>query len=331
MTSRKNLFWILPLCVGLISASDEQVPSAQELLDAVHKVSDLSSLSSYVLTGRVVVNPGDAKREQVGTLTISRDHDLSRVELKISGKDEVQIGRNKVRFIVPSQTLLPASGLIGLDKTWDPLTQNDLESGDKYKLGTAHAESIDGQKAWCFFKKTSYMKVTSTEQLCMDATRPLLLLTKFDKKNQKVFMDYAESGTQKYPQKVSIIRERMAPVEVREIHVAPATLSEDLFKPPENAIEVETCVNEHYPEPKRTPEPAFPARASKESRHGMVVLNVIVAKDGTIALARSITPDEYGFSESAERTVRTWQFKPATCNGRPIATEMNIEVSFDRI
>jgi hypothetical protein len=31
-----------------------------------------------------------------------------------------------------------------------------------------------------------------------------------------------------------------------------------------------------------------------------------------------------------EETVRTWQFKPATCDGCAIAMEMNVEVSFDR-
>ena len=74
-----------------------------------------------MLTARVVLNPGDSKKEQAGTLTISRDHDLSRDELKINGKDEVQIRRNHASHVVPSQTLLSASGLIGFDKNWDPL------------------------------------------------------------------------------------------------------------------------------------------------------------------------------------------------------------------
>lgn len=330
MTSKKNFFWILPLCLGLMSASAEQAPSAQQLLDAAHKVSDLSPLGPYVLTARVVLNPGDSKREQAGTLTISRDRELSRVELKINGKDEVQIRRNHASYIVPSQTLLPASGLIGFDKSWDPLHWKEMESDDKYKLGKAHAESIGEHRAWCFDKKTPYMKFTSTEKLCFDPTRPGLLRRSTSTKNRTEFIDYQQVGTQEYPQKVSIIREHMAPIEVTDIHIVPATLSGELFKPPENAIEVESCANEQPPEPKHTPEPSYPARASAESKKGMVVLNVIVAKDGTVPMARSLTPDSYGFSESAEQTVRTWQFKPATCDGRAIAMEMNVEVNFNR-
>ncbi|HXO38319.1 MAG TPA: hypothetical protein VN872_06760 [Candidatus Acidoferrum sp.] len=207
-------------------AYDEQAPAPQQLIDAVHKVSDLSPLGSYVLTARVVVNPGDSKRERAGTLTISRDHDLSRVELNINGKDEVQIHRNHASYIVPIQTVLPASGLIGFDKSWDPLHRKETEGEDKYKLGKAHAENIGEHGAWCFDKKTTtYMKFTSTEKLCFDATRPRLLRRSASTKSRTEFKDYTQVGTQEYPQKVSILREHRVPIEVTDIHIVPATLS----------------------------------------------------------------------------------------------------------
>ncbi|MBZ5492580.1 MAG: energy transducer TonB [Acidobacteriia bacterium] len=320
--------WILPLCLGLMAASAEKVPDPQQLLDAAHNASDVSQLGSYVLTARVIVNPGDSKREQAGTLTISRDHELSRVELKINGKDEVQIRRNRASYIVPSQTLLAASGLIDFDRSWDPLYLKRMENNDaKYNLSKAHAKNIGEHRAWCFDKKTAYTKFTSTEKLCFDTARPVLLRRSFGK-SWKEFTDYTQLGTQEYPQKATIVREHMAPIEATDVHIASATLSGELFKPQENAME--SCANEQPPQPQHTPEPSYPERASAESKKGMVVLNVIVAKDGTVPMARSLTPDSYGFSESAEQTVRTWQFKPATCDGRAIAMEMNVEVNFNR-
>jgi TonB family protein len=333
MTSNKMIVGVLALLAFMgwySSARDEQTPDTQQLLNSVHKISDLTLLGPYVLTARIVINPGDNKREQAGTLVISRDHDLSRVELKIGGTDEVQIHRNHVSYIVPSQSLLPESGLTNFDKTWDPSRSGEIEIADKYKLGKAHAESIGENRAWCFDKKTEHMKSTLTEKLCIDASRPVLLRRSVSTTSREEFMDYAQVGTQQHPQKVSILRGRMAHIEVTDIHIATAVLSEELFKPPEDAIEVESCANERAPEPIHTPEPSFPERASKDSKRGMVVLDVIVAKDGTIALARSVTPDDYGFSQSAERTVRTWRFKPAVCSGHPVATEMNVEVFFDR-
>jgi hypothetical protein len=107
-------------------------------------------------------------------------------------------------------------------------------------------------RAWCFDKKTKYMKSTSTEKLCVDASRPVLLRRNLGRKSREEFLDYTEAGTQEHPQKVSIFREHVAPVDVTDIHIAPATLSEDLFRPPENAIEVESCANKRYPEASNT-------------------------------------------------------------------------------
>ena len=333
MTSkRKVIAGILTLSLfallGRLFALEEQGPDPQQLLDAVHKVSDLSALGSYVLTARVVFSPGDPKRETIGKLTISRDHELSRVELEISGKDEVQIHRDHASYIVASQRMLLESGLIGFDRTWDPLRSEETHSREK--LGKGHAETIDNNRAWCFEKTTAYMQFTSKEKLCVDPTRPVLLSRSVGTKSRKAFLDYARAGAVEYPQRVSISREYIVPIEVNDIKIAPVMLAEELFKPPENAIEVESCVNQRYPEAKSTPTPSFPARASKQLKQGKVILNAIVAKDGTVAMAWSLAPDEYGFSENAEHTVLTWQFKPATCDGRPIATEMKIEVEFRR-
>jgi hypothetical protein len=38
--------------------------------------------------------------------------------------------------------------------------------------------------------------------------------------------------------------------------------------------------------------------------------------------------DDYGFAQNALNTAKTWRFKPASCNGRSVAAQMNIEVGF---
>jgi hypothetical protein len=75
MTSKIKLLVLLLLCPGLISASAEKAPSPQQLLDAVHKATDLSSVGPYILQAALIVNPNDLKTERRGTLTIVRDHD----------------------------------------------------------------------------------------------------------------------------------------------------------------------------------------------------------------------------------------------------------------
>jgi hypothetical protein len=45
--------------LGLMSASAEQAPSAQQLLDAAHKATDLSPAGAYSLEATLVVNPSN--------------------------------------------------------------------------------------------------------------------------------------------------------------------------------------------------------------------------------------------------------------------------------
>jgi hypothetical protein len=49
---------------------------------------------------------------------------------------------------------------------------------------------------------------------------------------------------------------------------------------------------------------------------------------GLLCTIQPLTMDDYGFSQNAVKTVKTWQFQPATCNGRAVAAEMTIEVDF---
>ena len=56
---------------------------------------------------------------------------------------------------------------------------------------------------------------------------------------------------------------------------------------------------------------------------------MIVGKDGAVHKVRLVRPLGLGLDESAQSTIQTWQFQPATRNGQPVAVEMNVEVSFN--
>jgi TonB family protein len=150
-----------------------------------------------------------------------------------------------------------------------------------------------------------------------------------DAKNRKEFLDYAAIQGHMFPQKVDIFRRDMLPLSIEQITVTPATLTDDVFRAPANALEIEGCDNKEPPKPKQTPEPAFPDSAPIHKK-ALVTVYAIVTKEGKVGEAHALSPDHDGFSESAVKTVRTWRFKPATCNGNPVAAEMNVEVSFNR-
>jgi TonB family protein len=82
------------------------------------------------------------------------------------------------------------------------------------------------------------------------------------------------------------------------------------------------------PRPLVTPDPEYSEEARKAKYQGTCVLWLIVGADGKprdIRLARSLG---LGLDEKAMEAVKRWTFEPAMKDGKPVAVQINVEVSF---
>jgi protein TonB len=76
-----------------------------------------------------------------------------------------------------------------------------------------------------------------------------------------------------------------------------------------------------------SPEPKYPKGKKKE---GSVFMCVIVDETGKvddIRVFRGLGPD---YDENAASAVRTWDFEPASADGKPVSVQIMIEVNFRR-
>ncbi len=77
------------------------------------------------------------------------------------------------------------------------------------------------------------------------------------------------------------------------------------------------------------PLPLYTEDARKARTEGIVVIQAIIRKDGTVDSFKVLRGLGYGLDESAINTIATkWRFKPGTLNGTPVDVQANIEVSF---
>jgi protein TonB len=82
------------------------------------------------------------------------------------------------------------------------------------------------------------------------------------------------------------------------------------------------------PRPIYDPDPEYSEEARKAKFQGAVLLWVVVGADGRprdIRVQRSLG---MGLDEKAIEAVRLWKFEPSTLDGRPVAVQVNIEVTF---
>ena len=79
------------------------------------------------------------------------------------------------------------------------------------------------------------------------------------------------------------------------------------------------------------PMPAYTSEARNAGIEGIVLIQAIVRKNGTVDSFKILKGLGYGLDESAINTIATqWRFDPGTYNGEPVDVQANIEVSFRR-
>jgi protein TonB len=91
--------------------------------------------------------------------------------------------------------------------------------------------------------------------------------------------------------------------------------AEDGAKPPEQIAQVR---------------PGYTEEARKNNVVGIVRLQAVVRKDGSVDSFKIVKRLGYGLDEAAIETIKTkWRFKPATLEGKPVDFRVLLEISFN--
>jgi protein TonB len=106
-------------------------------------------------------------------------------------------------------------------------------------------------------------------------------------------------------------------------------IQESFVEEEENSSSLSSRVIEAVPLYKRNPPPVYPRRAKRRGYEGVVVLEILVNKQGRPAEIKIVTSSGYGvLDRAAERAVRQWVFEPATRGEEKIAMWVQVPVRF---
>lgn len=77
------------------------------------------------------------------------------------------------------------------------------------------------------------------------------------------------------------------------------------------------------------PVPSYTPEAREAKIEGIVILQMVIRKDGTVTDVKVVRGLGYGLDEAArDAIVNKWKFRPGTLNGRPVNVRAHAEVSF---
>jgi TonB family protein len=121
-------------------------------------------------------------------------------------------------------------------------------------------------------------------------------------------------------------KHRKLDAKVEELALDPSP-DPDLFKSLPGAIEHDECSGtKRPPRPASTPEPRIPL--GLEYQGIGVTLSLVVNQDGKPRDIRVARSGGKPFDDQAITAVSHWRFKPATCDGQPISTQVALELYF---
>ena len=78
----------------------------------------------------------------------------------------------------------------------------------------------------------------------------------------------------------------------------------------------------------REVKPIYPDSVKKERIQGIVTLNAVVKKDGTVGDVTVKKPLHAELDEEAVKAMKQWQFKPGTKEGKPVDVAVDVEMTF---
>jgi protein TonB len=74
-------------------------------------------------------------------------------------------------------------------------------------------------------------------------------------------------------------------------------------------------------------DPDYPEAARSAKLHGVIVLDIVVGRDGSVVEMRPLSGPDV-LARAAMKTVRWWRFKPYRVNGEPGVVETRVAVEF---
>ena len=74
-------------------------------------------------------------------------------------------------------------------------------------------------------------------------------------------------------------------------------------------------------------DPAYPEAARKAGLQGLVVMDAVIAPDGSVKRLRPVSGPDL-LAQSATAAVQSWKFEPYLSSGKPVEVETTIAIEF---
>ena len=330
MTSCRLFFLLLSLNLIVSTAfATKKDAEAAELIEHAKQLSDIRAEGAPAfrlkLSFKTIKEDGSVLEGAYTEVWVSKAQWRRQTVLGAFGRIQVAAGRK--RWLLDSTTAVPEhlSDLLGLSEigrfrpeAWKPGKIEDREiKGLSLRCLETNPDSRGARSALCFDKSSGAVAV---EVYPLEMNARIVDKTCF-------FSDYEKFGNRVLARSYECAEDKHPRLQARIVElVAEPAPDPALFAPLDGAKESVNCLGlVKPPTPVHQEAPKFP-RPSLVST--LVVTSMVVSTDGKPLNLRVTSAPNHDFDRAALEAARQWRFKPATCDGEPMETEIALEVSF---
>lgn len=327
--ARCTLILVLNLASLLSAASANEKDKDNEAKALVQKASDLSDIRKegappFRLKANLIFTNDDGSVVQGAYTQLWVSNAQWRKEMVLGDFRRTQVAMGRKLWTLDSSSTVP-NRIADLETSFELWTLHL----NPWKIDKFEDQQVDGIAARCFRTKSEMWGVS---EICFDKTSGALL-AKIDPvrvKNKTVhgtciYRDYQRFGDRLVATSYQRFEDKKVRVEAKltELSMRPE-LDQTLFAPLSGGTESAHCLSNRQPPTVIQSPSALPPRKGDE----MVTLSLLVGADGSPREVQVIGSVDNDYDGAALEAVRRWRFKPASCEGQPIETKIEVEVDF---
>jgi TonB family protein len=332
--------WILcrfVLLCALASApsfADDAQARGQVLLDRALQLSDIRAANSPAFRLKASFSfVGRSLESNEGTYTeLWESHAQWRRELVFKDLHRVEVSKGKQRWLLEPNYFPDAVARV------PGLLQIPPFGFSKAEFASIKDNSEGGVKVECAISKPGFKGATSA--FCFEEKSGLILESAFPEfrliqtaEGFRIFEHTCSYGTFRklgnywFPHEVVCVEDghREIGIKVTEIELeSHPDLAQ--FIAPEGAIELSNCEAGLVAPKAVSVPPAYLAAGSSDHSH--VEVSLVVDRKGIPQNVKVVASGSKKLDADALDNVRHWRFKPATCDGEPVPSQLRVRVDF---
>jgi len=200
------------------------------------------------------------------------------------------------------------------------VSQSEALSDFDFKGGA----EVDGKLARCVEKKDGFFK----EDICFD-NQSGLVVRRRTHGSKREYSNFQPAAQGSFPWNMTSSMDDQPRIDLVVEQVTTVDPTDSMFVASPTAEEWPVCEGKFdHPDATYQPDPRFPDKARQRHWQGSMLMSITVDENGNVPKAGVTDSIGSEFDKEAIKTVSTWKFKPARCDGKPIKTEATVQINF---